>query len=129
VESQSSEKVDIARILIHSVDGPASTARVSSMEAANSVLQSWVHDQSGTVPAACEVEILFEDGLRYHSHYPLKEQEKGVSLNRHVRRQLAAMTKTRLVNKGLQPANDSIICPDQRDATECAKAMLAHYNI
>jgi hypothetical protein len=129
VESQSIEKVDISRILIHSVEGPASTARVTSMEAANSILQKWAHDQSGMLPSECEVEIVFEDGLRYHSHYRLKDQDKGVSLNRHVRRRLAAMTKPERIKRTEEPANDAIISPDERDTVECAKAMLARYNI
>lgn len=127
--SQSTDKVDISRILIHSVDGSASSARVTSMEAANSVLKNWAHDQSGTLPDACEVEIVFEDGLRYCARYRLKEQEKGVSLSRHVRRQLAAMIKAHSVKRAQQSANDSIICPNERDTAECATAMLAHYNI
>jgi hypothetical protein len=127
--SQSIEKIDISRILIHSSDGSASTARVTSMEAANSVLQSWAHGQSGKLSAACEVEIVFEDGLRYHGHYGLKEHEKSVSLNRHVRRQLAAMTKKRCTKKGRQPAHESAIFPEKADMAECARTMLAHYNI
>lgn len=129
MENQTIEKIDISRILIHAMDGAASTARVSSMEAANSVLKSWAHDQSGTLPAECEVEIVFEDGVRYCSHYRLKQQEKGVSLSRHVRRQLAAMSKTQCVKRAQQSANDSISCPHEDDPAECAKAMLARYNI
>jgi hypothetical protein len=129
MESQSREKVDISRILIHSVDGSASTARVSSMEAANSVLQSWAHDRSGTLPAECEVEIVFEDGLRYRSHYQLKKQEKSVSLNRHIRGQLAAMTKARRTKRVGHPTTDSTLFPDKPDTAESAKAMLARYNI
>jgi hypothetical protein len=130
VASQPNDKVDVSRVLIHSVDGAGSSARVTSIEAANSVLKSWAHDQSGALPAECEVEILFEDGLRYCSLYQLKEQEKGVSLSRHVRRQLAVLTKTQHVKRIGQPANDSsIVCPDQRSMAECARAMLEHYNI
>ncbi len=99
------------------------------MEAANSVLKNWAHDQSGTLPAECEVEIVFEDGLRYCGHYRLEEQEKGVSLSRHVRRRLAAMTKTPSVKKVGHPANDSIVCPKEKDPVKCATALLAYYNI
>ena len=129
MENQIIEKIDISRILIHAVDGAASTARVSSIEAANSVLKNWAHDQSGTLPAECEVEIVFEDGVRYCSHYRLKQHDKGVSLSRHVRRQLAALTKTQCVKKAQQPANDLITCPNEKNPAECAKAMLARYNI
>jgi hypothetical protein len=129
VENQTLEKIDISRILIHALDGPASTARVSSIEAANSVLKNWAYDQSGTLPAECEVEIVFEDGVRYCSHYHLKQQEKGVSLSRHVRKQLALMTKTQCVKRPHHPANDSISCPHEDDPAECARTMLARYNI
>ena len=99
------------------------------MEAANSVLKNWAHDQSGTLPAECEVEILFEDGVRYCSHYRLKTQDKGISLSRHVRRQLSAMTKTQSLKRVHQAANDSIICSKEKDPAKCATALLAHYNI
>jgi len=99
------------------------------MEAANSVLKNWAHDQSGTLPAECEVEILFEDGVRYCSHYRLKAQDKGISLSRHVRRQLAAMSKTQCLKRVHQAANDSIICPKEKDPAKCATALLEHYNI
>ena len=123
------EKVDISRVLIHSVDGSASSARVSSIEAANSVLKSWAHDQSGTLPAECEVEIVFEDGLRYRGHYRLEAQEKGISLGRDIRRRLAAMTRTPSIKKVETPANDSIICPQEQDPVKCATALLTYYNI
>jgi hypothetical protein len=131
VESQASEKVDIARIFIQAVDGPASTARVTSMEAANSVLQGWAHRRAGVRPAKCEVEIVFEDGLRYCSLYRLTEQEKSVSLSRHVRRQLTAMTKAKgkCIKRDQQPANEPAIHPNEPDPAERAKAMLARYNI
>lgn len=129
MESHATEKVDISRILIHAVDGPGSTARVTSMEAANSVLKSWVHGQGGARPAECEVEIVFEDGLRYHSHYRLTEQEKTVSLGRHVRRQLTAMSKAKCVKRDQQPANEPTICPDEPDTAERAREILEHYNI
>ena len=129
MENQSSEKIDISRILIYSAHGSASRARVTSLEAANSVLQNWAHDQSGTLPDECEVEIVFEDGMRYRSHYPLKKQEKVVSLGRHVRRQLAALAKTQGVKRTQQPANDACINQDAEAANERAKTMLEHYNI
>lgn len=129
MESQAIEKVDISRILIYSSDSPASVARVTSMEAANTILQRWANDASGMLPCECEVQIVFEDGLRYHGHYRLKEQDKGISLNRHVRRRLTAMTKPERGRIKEESANDSIISPDQRDTAESARAMLSHYNI
>lgn len=127
--TQSSEKVDISRILIHSLDGSASSARVTSIEAANSVLQGWAHGKPGLHLGECEVEIVFEDGLRYHGHYRLNEQEKGISLARYIRRRLTVMAKSQCVKRNQLPANDSIISPDKRDPAECAKEMLTHYNI
>jgi len=129
VKTQSSDKVDISRIFIHPTDGSASTARVSSIEAANTVLQGWAHQQSGAAAGECEVQIVFEDGIRYRSHYHLREQESGISLGRHVRRQLATMAKAGDTRKEQLPANDALICPDERDPAECAKEILAHYNI
>lgn len=129
MESQTTEKVDISRILIHAVDGLASTARVTSMEAANSVLQSWALDQSAALPAECEVEIVFEDGLRYHAHYLLKDQEKNVSLGRHVRRQLTALTKAKCLKRNEHPANEPSIEPNGKTPVERAMAILERYNI
>ena len=129
MESQVTEKVDISRILIHCADRPASVARVTSVEAANQVLRNWAQDTSATKSAECEVEIVFEDGLRYHSHYPLKEQEKSVSLSRHLRRQLVAMSKGKCVKKAQQAANDAFSHAGNRNPAECAEELLAHYNI
>ncbi|WP_136416064.1 hypothetical protein [Herbaspirillum sp. ST 5-3] len=126
---QSSEKVDISRILIHPSDGSASSARVTSIEAANSVLQNWAHDASGMCQNECEVEIIFEDGLRYSGHYPLTKHEKRVSLSRHVRRQLTALAKTACIKRGQAPANEPILSPNEADPAECAKTVLEHYNI
>lgn len=124
-----SEKVDISRILLHPADGSATSARVTSLEAANSVLQSWAHDTSGTLPDECEVEIIFEDGLRYCGHYHLNPQEKRISLGRHVRRQLTALMRTQCVKREQQAANDAIISPSTGDLAERAKTLLEHYNI
>lgn len=126
--SQLNDKVDISRIFIHASDGLGSVARVSSLEAANSVLQGWAHGKPDAA-GECEVEIVFEDGVRYCGHYRLNEQDKGVSLGRHVRRQLNVMAKSQSVRRSQQPANDSIITPDARNQAECAKEMLANYNI
>jgi len=99
------------------------------MEAANSVLQSWAQDTSGRMPDECEVEIIFEDGLRYCGHYQLNRQEKRVSLARHVRRRLTAMTKTPYIKRGQQAANDAVIGLNERDPAVRAKTVLEHYNI
>ena len=129
--SQLNDKVDISRIFIHSADRLGSVARVTSLEAANSVLQGWAHDKDkGDAPGEYEVEIVFEDGVRYCGHYRPNEQDKAVSLGRHVRRQLTVMAKSQSLRRARQqPANDSIVSPDQRDQAECAKEILANYNI
>jgi hypothetical protein len=128
VASQLNDKVDISRIFIHSTDGLGSVARVSSLEAANTVLQGWAHGKA-EASGECDVEIVFEDGLRYRGHYRLNDQDKSVSLGRHVRRRLTVMAKSQCIKRNQPPANDSIIIPDKRDQAECAKEMLAHYNI
>jgi len=129
VDSQTIEKVDVSRIFIHRPDDSASVARVTSIEAANNVLRNWAQDASGAEPTECEVEIVFEDGLRYHSHYPLKEQERNVSLARHVRRQLTAMSKGKYPKADQQSANDAFIRSCDRDPVACAQELLEHYNI
>ena len=128
------DKVDISRILIHPAKGSGSSARgtsarVSSIEAANSVLESWAHDTSGRLPEECEVEVIFEDGVRYLGHYHLNREEKRISLGRHIRRQLTVMSKTQCVRCDVRPANESVISPDRRDPAECARSVLDHYNI
>jgi hypothetical protein len=134
VASQLNDKVDISRIFIHSADRLGSVARVTSLEAANSVLQGWAHDKgkgrNDNTADEYEVEIVFEDGVRYCGHYRPNEQDKAVSLGRHVRRQLTVMAKSQSLKRARQqPANDSIVSPDQRDQAECAKEILANYNI
>jgi len=130
VQSQVIDKVDVSRIFIHRPDSSASVARVTSVEAANTVLRNWAQDIARSQPTECEVEIVFEDGVRYYSHYPLKEQEKNVSLGRHVRRQLTAMTKGKCPSADRRAAaNDSFSHTGNRVPAECAEEILAHYNI
>lgn len=129
MQSQVTDKVDVSRVFIHRPDRSASVARVTSLEAANTVLRNWAQDTSGPMPAQCEVEVVFEDGLRYHSRYPLREQEKNVSLGRHLRRRLTAMTKGKYSKADEQSANDSFMHAGDRDPVECAHELLEHYNI
>lgn len=129
MDSQVIEKVDVSRIFIHRPDDRASVARVTSIEAANNVLRNWAQDTSGPDPTECEVEIVFEDGTRYYSHYPLKEQEKNVSLGRYVRRQLTALSKGKYPKASRAPANDAVIHTCDRDPAQCAQELLEHYNI
>lgn len=128
MQTQTIEKVDVSRIFIHRPDSNASVARVTSVEAANLVLRNWAQDTSGPRPSECEVEIVFEDGLRYYSHYPLNEQEKSISLSRHLRRQLTAMTKGKCAKPDSPCANDSFMHAGDRNPAECAQELLEHYN-
>lgn len=128
MDSQVTDKVDVSRIFIHRPDSSASIARVTSVEAANTVLRNWAQDAHDEL-AECEFEIVFEDGLRFHSHYPLKEQEKTVSLSRLVRRQLTAMSKGKSPKRSEPCANDAFMHTGDRDPAECAQELLAHYNI
>lgn len=129
MQSQIIDKVDVSRIFIHRPDSSASVARVTSVEAANTVLRNWAQDMAGPLPAACEVEIVFEDGLRYHSHYQLNDQEKTISLSRHLRRQLTAMSKGKCAKPNSPCANDSFMHAGDRNSVECAQELLEHYNI
>jgi hypothetical protein len=129
VTTDLSEKIDISRIFIHPVNGSASSARVTSIEAANSVLERWAHDMPSQ-SAEYEVEILFEDGVRYYGHYHFDHQKK-VSLRRDLRRRLTAMAAggTHRVKHRNEAANDSIVSPQDDDSADCAQAVLNYYNI
>ena len=65
------EKVDVSRVLIERVDGLSSKARVSSIEAANNVLESWADATPEAANDECDFQIVFEDGFRYHGHLRL----------------------------------------------------------
>jgi len=133
VNADLKEKVDISRILIHPVDGSDSKARVTSIEAANTVLSTWVRQCADDTSAEYEVEIIFEDGLRYRGHYQLGQKDKA-SLGRDIRRSLAMMTET-----GEQPAQRVKRGSHSRARpfvwTSCAsqalspKAVLEHYDL
>lgn len=130
METDLKEKVDISRILIHPVDGTDSKARVTSIEAANSVLSTWVSQCADDVPARYDVEIIFEDGVRCRGHYHLRQKDKA-SLGRDIRRSLAMMT-----DMGAQRAKRSHHSRGNPFVwTSCASqafnptAVLAHYNL
>lgn len=125
------DKFQISRISIHSVDGGGSRARVMSIEAANAVLNGWARQASGCMPVECEVEILYEDGLRYCTRYQL-EQEQKVSLGRDVRRCLKAMITpgARNARRNRHPvvcgAIDGLAAKNPADS---ARTMLEHYSL
>jgi hypothetical protein len=126
---QVDEKVDISRILIQRLESPPATARVSSMEAANTVLEHW----SGHAPEAgntdCDVEIVFEDGLRYHGHFRLNKSQKRISLSRHVRKQLAALAAAADPETREPAADEPAISMIGADRAESARIVLQHYKI
>jgi hypothetical protein len=129
VEVELCEKVDVSRILIQRLESPPATARVSSMEAANTVLEHW----SGHAPDAgdtdCDIEIVFEDGLRYHGHFRLNKSQKRISLSRHVRKQLTALAATADLETCRPAADEPAISMIGADRAESARIVLQHYKI
>jgi len=129
VELDVCEKVDISRILIQRVDGPASKARVSSLEAANNVLESWADRAPEYGNDQCDFQIVFEDGFRYQGHYHLNKSQKRISLGRHVRKQLAALAARKRAEKAAAACEEPVISMIGADVAESAKIALDHYNI
>jgi len=127
VELDVCEKVDISRILIQRVDGPASKARVTSLEAANNVLESWADRTPESENDQCDFQIVFEDGFRYQGHYRLNKSQKRISLGRHVRKQLSALAARKRVEK--EADEQPVISMIGADVAESAKIALDHYNI
>jgi hypothetical protein len=132
VEPGSLEKVDISRILIQRVDGSSTKARVSSMEAANNVLERWANGIPEDANDRCDFQIVFEDGFRYRGRYRLHKSDKRISLARHVRKQLAALAKkngSRKCTQGTQEDCEPAITPLGENIAESARLALEHYNI
>lgn len=102
---------------------------MSSIEAADRVLDNWAGRASGSGHDQCDFQIVFEDGFRYQGHYHLNKSEKRISLARHVRKQLKAMaTKTRIA--GSSKADEKpVISLIGADLAESARIALDHYNI
>lgn len=124
-----SEKVDVSRILIQRVEGLPSKARVSSMEAANTVLESWADCAPESGHDQCDFQIVFEDGFRYQGHFHLNKSQKRISLARHVRRQLTALASRTSVRKSTKKLDEPVISLIGPDLAESAKIALDHYNI
>ena len=122
------DKVDISRILIQRVAGLPSKARVSSIEAANRVLDSWADGAPDAGYDQCDFQIVFEDGFRYHGHYHLNKSQKRISLSRHVRKQLTALA-TRQSTRRAKVEDKPEISLIGADVAESAKLALDHYNI
>lgn len=126
------EKVDVSRILIQRVDGLPSKARVSSIEAANNVLESWADDTPDTENEQCDFQIVFEDGFRYYGHFHLNKSQKRISLSRHVRKHLTALAKAASGKKAARAEQEDempVISMIGEDLAESAKIALEHYNI
>ena len=126
------EKVDVSRILIQRVDGLSSKARVTSIEAANNVLESWADTTAETANDQCDFQIVFEDGFRYQGHLRLNKCQKRISLSRHVRKQLTALAKTTGSRKTARVDKSDaapVISMIGEDVAESAKIALEHYNI
>jgi hypothetical protein len=130
VNTDLKEKVDISRILIHPVDGSDSKARVTSIEAANTVLSTWVRQCADAASAEYAVEILFEDGMRYRGHYKLRQKDKA-SLGRDIRRSLAKMTEEdgQPVKRGHHARGNPFVWTNCGPQALNAKAVLEHYNL
>lgn len=124
-----SEKVDVSRILIQRVEGMATNARVSSMEAANAVLERWADGAAASGQEKCDVQIVFEDGFRIRGHYNLAKSRKRVSLSRYVRKQLTALAGTDKVKKTAKQEDDPELSLSGEDPAISAKLALDHYNI
>jgi hypothetical protein len=124
-----SEKVDISRILIQRMSGLHSTASVSSLEAANAVLTSWADGASEAGHGQCDVQIVFEDGFRYHGHYELNKSQKRVSLSRYVRQQLTALAAMTDAKTPSPSFDEPVISLIGANPAESARIALAHYNI
>lgn len=123
------DKVDISRILINRVDGIASAARVTTLEAADHVLRAWVEDIAEETTCRCAVQIVFEDGGQLHSQLDFDKRHKRLSLARQVRKQLSALTATPKTGKKQEPAAPPVInLPGYRTA-ETAILALDNYNI
>ncbi|HEY8606038.1 MAG TPA: hypothetical protein VIM12_02850 [Noviherbaspirillum sp.] len=122
------EKVDVSKIELEAVDARAN-ARVTSMEAANTVLERWVANEQDTDNAQCEVRVVFEDGFHIRSRYPLTRSEKRVSLARHLRKQLNSMAGEGRPRKACrrEPGLDIRLNDGSQD--DAAREALERYNI
>lgn len=129
VKTELCEKVDISRILIQRLEGSPATARVSSMEAANTVLERWSGHALDSGGDDCDFEIVFEDGFRYRGHYRLNKYKKRISLSRHIRKQLAALTAMADFDTRGQTDDEPAIGMTGAGQAKSARVVLEHYKI
>lgn len=122
------DKVDVSKIELETMDGTHANARVTSMEAANTVLERWTAGEQESA-AECEVRIVFEDGFHIRSRFPLTRSEKRVSLARHLRKQLSRLAGDGRAQKPTRCDQALDIRADGRQVDEAARHALEHYNI
>ncbi|HJW57358.1 MAG TPA: hypothetical protein VJ577_19010 [Burkholderiaceae bacterium] len=102
---------------------------MSSLEAANVVLERWANGASDGGNDQCDIQIVFEDGFRYHGHYSLTKSPRRVSLARHVRKHLTALASSKGAKKSSQLAGEPVISVIGASLAESARIALDHYNI
>lgn len=130
MEADVCEKVDVSRILIQRMEGMPSKARVTSIEAANRVLDSWADCAPDAGYDQCAFQIVFEDGFRYRGHYHLTKSHKRISLARHIRKQLTALAKmVSGAKKSAKTEDMPEISLIGADVAESARLALDHYAI
>lgn len=127
--TEHSDKLDIARILIERVDGAVAKARVSTIALANAVLERWARDVPDKCEAECEIHVIFEDGLHCMSRMNLKQTQKRISLSRHLRQQLAAITAPENNGHAKQSGHATIMGVRQPTLFPGLEAMLTRYDI
>ncbi|WP_148415716.1 hypothetical protein [Noviherbaspirillum massiliense] len=121
--------MEVSRVVIERLDGMPSKARVTSIEAANKVLDNWASCAPESGYDQCDFQILFEDGFRYQGHYPLSKTQKRVSLSRHIRKQLTALATTAAkAGKAADEEDQPVMSPIGSDLAESARIALDHYN-
>jgi hypothetical protein len=119
----------VSRILIQRSDGMHSKARVSTIQAADQVLESWVEGASEREDNQCDVQIVFEDGFRYRSRFALRRTQKRISLARHVRGELSALAKSKKPQVSEVLDGEPIISPISGGIAESARLALDQYDI
>lgn len=126
--SELQDKIDVSRIVIERADGTHAKARVSTMQAANHILERWADNAPESGEEICDVRIVFEDGLQYQSQFSLNRSLKRISLARHVRRELSALATPKRRNN---PSDTTALLMPLVTATlaESAQLVLDRYDI
>jgi len=128
-ESNLSEKIDISCVLLQRVEVLPSKARVSSLEAANAILEGWASCTPDFGHDRCDFQIVFEDGFRYHGRYHLKESKYPMSLSRHIRKRLTALATIKSKRTESRTSNESVITLIGANLAEAARIALDRYSI